>query len=53
MKANELKQKQYYRFIRALLVVTALALLVYVAFSMIYSSKRFQQRTSLIEWVSE
>lgn len=53
MKANELKQKQYYRLIRTLLVVTALALLVYVAFSMIYSSKRFQERTSLIEWVSE
>lgn len=53
MNTNELKQKQHNRLIGTLLVVTALALLVYVAISMIYSSKRFQERTSLIEWVSE
>lgn len=53
MDTNELKQKQHSRRVRTLLVVTALALLVYVAFSMIYSSRRFQERTSLIELVSE
>lgn len=53
MEMNELKHKNYYKMIRVLLVVTALALLVYVAFSMVYSSKRFKERSSLIELVSE
>ena len=37
MDTNELKQRQHFILIRTLLVVTALALLVYIAFSMAYS----------------
>ena len=33
--------------------VLALALLVYIAFSMAYSSRRFQESTSIIELVSD
>lgn len=51
MDTNELKQRQHFILIRTLLVVTALALLVYIAFSMAYSSRRFQESTSIIEWV--
>lgn len=53
METNELKHKHYYKLIRVLLVVTALALLVYVAFSMVYSSKRFKERASFIELVTD
>lgn len=53
MEMNELKHKNYHKMIRVLLVITALALLVYIAFSMVYSSKRFKDRSSLIELVSE
>lgn len=55
METNELKQRQHLVVIWTLVVVTALALLVYVAFSMAYSSKRFQGRTSVsvIELVNE
>ena len=50
MDTNELKQRQHFILIRTLLVVTALALLVYIAFSMAYSSRRFQES---IEWVND
>lgn len=53
METNELKHKHYYKMISVLLVVTALALLVYVAFSMVYSSKRFKERASFIELVTD
>lgn len=53
MDTNELKQRQHFILIRTLLVVTALALLVYIAFSMAYSSRRFQESTSIIELVSD
>lgn len=53
METNELKHRRYHKMIRILLVVTALALLVYVAFSLVYSSKRFKERASLIEFVTE
>lgn len=53
MDTNELKQRQHFILIRTLLVVTALALLVYIAFSMAYSSRRFQESTSIIEWVND
>ena len=53
MDTNELKQRQHFILIRTLLVVTALALLVYIAFSMTYSSRRFQESTSIIEWVND
>ena len=39
MDTNELKQRQHFILIRTLLVVTALALLVYI--------------TSIIEWVND
>ena len=41
MDTNELKQRQHFILIRTLLVVTALALLVYIAFSMAYSSRKY------------
>lgn len=53
METNELKQKQHFMLIRTLLILAALALLVYVAFSMAYSSRRFQQRTAVIELVDK
>ena len=53
MDTNELKQRQHFILIRPLLGVTALALLVYIAFSMAYSSRRFQESTSIIEWVND